>query len=124
MKAKKTALLPYKYKPDRWVVIKLTPTDGTPHHYRVFGSWGGSYIHGQSWQMNSGITSVKEHKDHYYFSGSSGSVYCCPKRSYGYFSYGLSVLSNIIEESKDDVSIVEMPEDTNWLELNYDPKNS
>lgn len=110
----------YKYKPDRWVVIKLTPTDGKPPHYRVFGTWGGSYLSGQSWQMNSGIVKVEEDKNYYYFAGSSGSVYCCHKEGYGYFSYGLSVLHNIIENSRETLSITELPGDTNWFEVDYE----
>lgn len=113
---------PFDYNPDRWTIIKIAPTDGTPPHYRVFGTWGGSYLSGQSWKMNSGIVSVEEDEKWYYFKGSSGSVYCCHKEFYGYFSYGMSILSSMIEESREKLTITEMPESTNWLELDYDPK--
>lgn len=115
---------PYKYLPERWVVIKLQPVDGSPHHYRVFGTWGGTYTSGQSWQMNSGITSIEEDSNYYYFNGSSGSVYCCPKGNYGFFSYGLSVLHNMVESNRDIITITEMPKDTNWMELEYEPKHT
>lgn len=109
----------FDYSPDRWAVIKLQPNNGDRHHYRVFGTWGGSYLSGQSWKMNSGIESVEENNGYLYFDGHSGSVYRCYKESYGFFSYGMSVLSNIIEDSKEYVTITVMPEDTNWLELDY-----
>lgn len=112
----------YDYLPDRWAIIKLAPVDGSPIHYRVFGTWGGSYLSGQSWKCNSGIESIEEDEKYYYFLGSSGSVYCCRKGNYGFFSYGLSVLHNIIEESKKFTIITEMPEETNWMELDYAPK--
>jgi hypothetical protein len=113
----KNAPLYYSETPDRWVILKIT--DGTDVRYKVFGTWGGSYLYGQSWQMNSGIKSVAEKDDYFYFTGHSGSVYRCYKDSYGYFSYGMSVLSNIIENSKDFATITEMPGDTNWFELDY-----
>lgn len=109
----------YDYHPDRWVIVKLQPTDGSAHHYRVFGTWGGGYLHGQSWKLNSGIESAILEDDYFYFAGHSGSVYKCHKGSYGYFSYGMSVLSNMIEGSKDNVTISLMPEETNWLEVEY-----
>ena len=109
----------YDYAPDRWVVVKLSPTDGKPPHYRVFGTWGGSYLSGQSWKMNSGIMAVREKDGILYFDGHSGSIYRCNKQSYGYFSYGMSVLSNMIEDSKEYLTITVMPEDTNWFELDY-----
>ena len=45
------------YTPDGWMIVKIT---GTNPHYRVFGSWRGGYLSGDSWRMNSGIISVKE----------------------------------------------------------------
>lgn len=121
---KKKSQHKFDYSPDRWTVIKITPIAEDVPHYRVFGTWGGSYLHGQSWKMNSGITSVTEDDDYFYFTGSSGSVYRCNKDpgSYGYFSYGMSVLSSIIEESRERLTITEMPGDTNWKELDYGSK--
>lgn len=108
------------YTPDRWLVIKLTPVDTslTPH-YRVFGTWGSTYLSGQSWQMNSGITSVESVDNYYEFKGSSGSIYRCGKNSYGYFGYGMSILSMMIEEQKDRLIITVMDEGTDWMGLNY-----
>ena len=121
MKKKNGPTKYYDYSPDRWAIIKLTPKDGTPPHYRVFGTWGGSYLGGQSWKMNSGIEKVEEDERYFYFHGSSGSVYCCHKESYGYFSYGLSVLHNMIEKMRDTIEFTELPEKTNWMSIDYAP---
>lgn len=80
----------YTYAPDGWVIVKIT---GQDPHYRVFGSIGGGYLDSDTWKMNSGITSVKEDDNFYYFEGYSGSVYRCSKKTYDYLtSYNRSVL--------------------------------
>ena len=74
-----------QYNPDKWLLIKF---GGTDPHYRVFGSWSGSYLDGDSWRMNRGITRVEEDGDYYKFFGSSGSCYRCHKEMYGATAYG------------------------------------
>jgi hypothetical protein len=107
------------YTPDRWVVIKITG-DSTPIH-KVFACWYGGYAGSDSWKLNSGITSSALEGNVYYFNGSSGSVYECHKNCYGTNMYGMSVLSNMIERAKGNgITIEIMPEDTNWLEINYE----
>lgn len=117
----KNAPLHYTETPDRWVIVKITKDDDDDDDvvYKVFGTWGGGYLQGQSWKMNSGIKSVVEKDGYLYFTGASGSVYRCYNESYGYFSYGMSVLSNMIESSKDLATITVMPENTDWLTLDY-----
>ena len=107
------------YIPERWLIVKVEPLGGEAF-YRVFGTWGGSYLQGQSWKINSGIKSVKYDDGWYEFLGASGSVYQCHEKSYGSFSYGQSVLNNFIERSKEQASITIMDENTNWLELKYE----
>lgn len=108
--------------PDRWMILKITDLASTKTHYRVFGTWGGSYLGGQSWQLNSGIVSVDEDDTYFYFNGASGSVYACYKGegTYGAFSFGLSVLHDMIEKTRDKTEVVEMPEHTDWKGLRYD----
>ena len=108
--------------PDRWMIVKLTLLASAKTHYRVFATWGGSYLGGQSWKMNSGIVSVDEDDTHFYFNGASGSVYACHKGegAYGAFSHGLMTLHYMVEEVRGVIEIVEMPEHTNWKGLSYD----
>lgn len=104
--------------PDKWVVLKFEPkTPDGELHYRVFGVWFGGYLSGQSWRMNSGIESAALDENYYAFYGSSGSVYLCHKDSYGLSAYGMSVLSGLIDEAKERISISQMPSDTDWLDL-------
>jgi hypothetical protein len=69
------------YTPDRWVILKLTKNNET--NFKVLAGWSGSYLEGQSWKINSGITKVEVEDDSYLFHGYSGSVYKCGKSSYG-----------------------------------------
>ena len=108
------------YTPDRWVVVKIS-SDKNPPIHKVFASWFGGYAGSDSWKLNSGITSVAFENNVYYFNGSSGSVYKCHRDSYGTNMYGMSVLSKMIDQAKNiDVIIEILPEETNWLEINYE----
>ena len=66
-----------EYNPDGWIILKIDQEQGSM--YRVFGSWSGGFFTGDSWRMNSGITSIKEEDDYYKLYGYSGSVYNCYK---------------------------------------------
>jgi hypothetical protein len=110
------------YTPDRWVVVKISGyEDRSKPVYKVFACWFGGYAGSDSWKLNSGITKATLEGFVYSFEGSSGSVYECHKDSYGYNMYGGSVLNNMIEKSKEHgIEIEVLPENTNWLELNYE----
>jgi hypothetical protein len=108
-----------KYTPDKWVVVKIEGAE-FPLTYKVFACWYGGYLNGDSWKMNSGITKVTKEEDCYLFEGYSGSVYKCHKDTYGSNNYGASILLNIILKSAEvGVYIDVLPENTNWLDLNY-----
>ena len=103
--------------PDRWVVLKLK-NEGTTI-YKVFGSWAGGYLDGDRWKANSGIVSVEEDDDYYYFIGYTGSCYKCHKKGYGVVtSYSQSVLDNLIDKAGGmGASINVLLDDTNFMEL-------
>lgn len=104
------------YTPSKWVIVKITNGDTPPIH-KVFGSWDGGYLDGDSWRMNSGITDVTIEGSIYSFSGSSGSVYNCHKDSYGTTMYGAAVLSHLINKIESvGGNCCVLPEDTNWME--------
>jgi hypothetical protein len=98
------------------MIVKI---NGTNPHYRVFATWSGGYLDGDSWKLNSGITSVTEEDGHYLFAGSSGSVYRCAKHSYGSTGYGWGIIDHIIRQ-KPELAIEVLPETTNVMELNYE----
>jgi len=96
--------------PTSWAILKI---DSDDPHYRIFGSIVGGYLNGDSWKVNSGIVSVTEDDNYYYFNGHSGSVYQCHKKAYGSFtSYPQSVLSRYCETSEGKIScLIEIPDD-------------
>lgn len=77
--------------PDRWVILKLN-NEGKAF-YKVLAGWSGSYLEGQSWRINSGITKVESKDNYYLFHGYSGSIYKCYKSSYGMNTIMMRVMS-------------------------------
>ncbi len=108
------------YRPDKWVVVRITGKDTPPVH-KVFACWYGGYLDGDSWKLNSGITKATLEGDVYSFEGSSGSVYECHKDAYGTNMYGGGILSGLIKKVEMAGGMIEiLPENTNWLEINYE----
>lgn len=108
-----------EYTPDYWKVLKITSTEGVVL-YKVFASWVGGYIHGDSWKMNSGITEVKSEGDYLLFKGYSGSVYRVVNKDQAYRStmYTQSVLSSMSKRAHlIGAKIEELPFETDWSTL-------
>lgn len=105
-------------RPDRWVIIKIT-NEGKDPIYKVYGSWIGGYVDGDTWKLNSGIVKVEKEGDLYKFFGASGSCYYCSEGAYGTgTSWTTAVLVGIIEKGNmTDSKITILPEDTDWLNL-------
>ena len=105
------------YYPDKRVVVKL----GEENLYKVFACWYGGYAGSDSWKLNSGITKAIFEGNVYSFEGSSGSVYYCHKETYGTNFYGSGILQYMIDRAEQAGYTIEiMPEETNWLEINYE----
>ena len=84
--------------PHGWIVIKISK-ENEPDVYKVFASWRGGYLDGDSWKLNSGIKRVEETEDKYIFHGYSGSEYHCKKIYYGVCSgYAGSILDSITDK--------------------------
>jgi hypothetical protein len=84
-----------EYTPDSWVLLEINP-NGQIYH-KIFGCWRGGYLEGDNWRCNSGIASVKEDANYYFFYGYSGSCYACPKGSHNISPYCSGVLSQMLE---------------------------
>ena len=106
-------------QPDKWVVVEINNIVASGTLYKVFGSWGGGYVDGDRWKINSGIASVHHDDDYYYFTGYSGSCYKCHRRGYGVMtSYSQSVLDNLIDKASSvGANIDVLPDSTNFMEL-------
>ena len=101
------------YTPDKWVVVKIA---GDDPHYRVFGSWLGGYLKGESWRVNSGIVRVEEADDHFIFYGTTGSIYLCPKEKYGMTSYSSKIAESLVNRTAGGRV---MEDDTDWLQMDW-----
>jgi hypothetical protein len=107
-----------EYTPDRWMLLRFSKDQVV--FYKVFATWTGGYLDGDSWQLNSGVTSLTETKERFYFKGSSGSIYICNKKSYGSTSYGFGVLNNLITKSLGQGTVVDiLPGETDFTALAY-----
>jgi hypothetical protein len=107
-----------EYNPDRWVMLKIT--SGGLTTYKVLAGWGGSYLYGQSWKLNSGVTKVESEDNYYLFSGYSGSVYRCHKEAYGTTGYSAQILAGFQKDAEEaHIQLEVMPEETNWMEIDY-----
>lgn len=103
------------YTPDNWVVLKINVADRGDLHYRVLGGWSGGYTTGDSWRLNSGITSVLDGGDYFTFHGPTGSEYECHKETYGLRMNNAHIAAYYLEEYPGMVEL--MPEDTDWVKL-------
>ena len=103
--------------PHGWIVIKISK-ENESDVYKVFASWRGGYLDGDSWKLNSGIKRVEETDDKCIFYGYSGSEYHCNKIYYGVCSgYAGSVLDSIKGK------ITNMGYDVEELPATFDYKN-
>lgn len=106
-----------EYTPDNWVVLFFNTKSP---HYRVLVGWSGGYTTGDSWRMNSGITSVTEDDHHYLFHGHTGSVYRCHKNAYGLRRNNSYVWGELQERYGDKVEILD--QHNNWTTFDWKVK--
>jgi len=64
---------------------------------KVFASWSGGYLDGDSWKVNSGTEVIIEEENNYFFYGFSGSIYKLNMYSQGSLtSYAYNVYDRIL----------------------------
>lgn len=114
------------YTPDNWVIVRF---NGDKPHYRVLGGWSGSYLHGSSWRMNSGITRVEQSNEtfdingrthiaqYFDFYGSSGSVYRCNAECYGLRMNTIGTWNYLETRYLDRVELLD--ENTDWNSVDW-----
>jgi len=107
-----------EHKPDRWVLLKITKEGESEPIYKIFGTWFGSYLQGDSWRANSGIAEVIKANGGYCIIGPSGSSYRCLKGNYGTSGYTGSVIRDWEEQNtvKITIEVLEEREALKYLE--------
>lgn len=109
------------YIPDKWLLVKISPK-GEDSIYKVFATWGGRYLDGDSWRLNSGIVKITEDERTYTFLGYSGSEYICQKDQYGTTAYGAVILRKFIErlteETEHQMFILSKEDALNYIKEN------
>jgi hypothetical protein len=119
METSKIGVKVNNYNPDSWVVLKIKEGKYDKGFYKVLAGWSGGYLSGDSWRMNSGITGVEKQAYLYGFYGSSGSVYWCHQGSYRLTMAIAGVYNQLKENEVFEGQIQLMPEDTNWMEIEW-----
>ena len=74
------------YRPNNWVLVKITSSSTNEELVKVFAGWHGSLVSPGSWKLSSDIIKAAEFEDRYEFVNSSGSTYICYKDC-GYMSH-------------------------------------
>lgn len=105
-----------KYAPDKWVVLRIEDAEkGYTPHFKILGSWFGSYLEGEAWRLNSGIKSVHKAKDSFHVFGHSGSAYICSFRGYGTSGYVGDVLEGWMKEHPNNITLLTEKEAKKYL---------
>lgn len=94
------------YQPDNWVLIKVISEEEP--YYKVLAGWSGGYADGDSWRMNSGISKIEISNDYYDFISESRSIYRCRKNGEIVRMNIGGVLTAILKEFPDTVSVVKV----------------
>lgn len=108
-----------EYTPDKWVMLKFNHNG--QQTYKILATFYGGYTSGDSWKLNSGVTKIEEDGQCYLFSGYSGSVYRCHKQAYGMGGYTSGVFASFQKQvdEAEGVTMELLPEETNFLAINY-----
>jgi len=85
------------YSPSAYRVILIDAPEG--QLIKLFASWSGGYLDGDSYRINSGTDMIFGSDGHWFFQGFSGSIYKLRKDSTGHLnSYTCGVYNRILSQ--------------------------
>ena len=91
----------HEYYPDGWRLILIDN-----QVIKLFSSWSGGYLDGNSWRLNSGCTKIEPTEYGYDVHGYSGSIYSIHKHQGNLNAYSSSVYAKILaQEGVEEVSV-------------------
>lgn len=108
-----------EYIPDFWKLIKITSSEGKVH-YRIFATWGGSYLYGSSWKISSGCSSGANQildSDDWILPQSSGSTYHIRMKSEGVCGGWYGVIDEYKQQMLDHGGSLEVIEEPDFSTL-------
>lgn len=98
------------YTPNGWVILKLESSETL--YFKIFGTWRGDYLTGDSWRLSSGSDKkpkLSECRKYWIWPQESGSCYRLPVNQEGrYTTYTGLALSKIIRCTEGDNLIEEI----------------
>jgi hypothetical protein len=98
------------YRPDGWVILKFTP-ENEESFYRIFGTWRGGFVNGDTWRLSSGSIeppTLSECGLFWVWAQDSGSTYeLAINEEDGCTLFTKSALANIVEKSSEFGALVE-----------------
>ncbi|MFY8274493.1 hypothetical protein AAEU32_10255 [Pseudoalteromonas sp. SSDWG2] len=90
------------HKPHGWVILKFTSKEKV--YFKIFASWRGGYLDGDSWRLSSGSRippEISECGNYWIWLQESGSTYQLPFLGEGGTSvYTENVLNDILRQEK------------------------
>lgn len=105
------------YTPDRWKIVKITSTEGI--HYRIFATWGGSYLDGSSWKLSSGCTGCYVDSSYFCLPQSSGSLYKIHKNGEGIVGGWHGIITQLQKLAPDQKMTIEVIDKPDLLTLDF-----
>lgn len=89
------------HRPHGWVILKFTIENDV--FFKIFASWRGGYLDGDSWRLSSGSNELPVLSDcgkYWIWPQESGSCYHLPvKGEDGYSHYTAQILGNLLIQS-------------------------
>lgn len=112
--------------PDKYVIVKIEVKENkdnlpTGITYKLFSTWSGGLLDGDSWKLNSGITKVQPYNNYYLIYGNSNTIYKV-YNNIGYSNYTYSVLQEILKNVP-GYCIVDIIDDNKVFEIMDSFKN-
>ena len=99
------------YSPDGWSIFHINSNGD--HTYKIFGSWSGGYLDGDSWRLSSGTDDLSfgfdDEKKLIVAPQASGSTYLVSPFGYRrHNAYATGVIQNLIKSFGDVPATVEV----------------
>lgn len=89
--------------PDKWVLLEIEK--GNKKYLKLFVTWYGGYLSGDSWKLSSHILTQVLEDDYWYFYTASENCYRCHKDMYGMGAYSAQVLNSWVNDLPADVTL-------------------